>query len=181
MTLYIPFNIFADQEYQIPVYIVNHEDIKMELRDIIQKYPNAGNENLISILQDIQYAYGYLPENIIIEAAKMLRIPISKIYGVATFYNQFRFSPKGKYHIRICNGTACHISKANTLLTSLEKTLKIKEGQASSNNLFSYQEVDCMGACALSPIVSVNDDYYTQVNPESLKDIIESYRKMEIS
>lgn len=151
-----------------------------KIKEIIQKYPNAGKENLISVLQDIQEHYGYLPENILSEISTILKIPISKVFGVATFYNQFHFSPLGKYHIRLCKGTACHLSKAESLITSLEKILKIKEGQTTLNQLFSFQEVDCMGACSLAPIISVNDDYYTKVTPDYLKEIIESYRKKEI-
>ncbi|MEA3505029.1 MAG: NAD(P)H-dependent oxidoreductase subunit E, partial [Bacteroidota bacterium] len=103
----------------------------------------------------------------------------SKTYSIATFYNQFRFSPKGKYHITICNGTTCHISGASNILFELIKELNITSGKTTSDGLFSLEAVPCLGTCALAPVIKINDKFYEKLNPEDIKGIIESYRNRE--
>lgn len=146
---------------------------------ILEKYNDCGRDSLITLLQEIQENEGYLSEEAIVKTGKKLKIPTSKIYGVATFYNQFRFEPTGKYHIMVCRGTACHVLGSLTVLQELEKTLKIKAGQTTRDGLFSIEIVACMGACGLAPVISVNGTFHANVTAVSIKEIIESYRNKE--
>lgn len=150
--------------------------MRTSLENIISKYPNAEQDSLIPILQDIQNTDGFLSENAIVEVGDYLNLPTSKIYGVATFYNQFRFQPVGKNHIQVCRGTACHVLGSATVLEELEKNLKIKAGDTSKDGLFSIEVVACIGACGLAPVIAINGNFHAKVTPESLKDIIENYR-----
>lgn len=147
-----------------------------EIDAILDENPKASREDLIPLLQEIQENQGYLSENAIIKVGKHLQLPTSKIYGVATFYNQFRFEPKGKYHIQVCRGTACHVLGSSTVLDQLEKHLKIKADQTTKDNLFSIEVVACIGACGLAPVICVNGEFYAKVTSESIKEIVENYR-----
>ena len=151
--------------------------MEQNIQEIFARFPGSNKDNLIPILQEIQKKWGFLSEMDITLVSQYLKIPISKIYGVATFYNQFRFQPLGKYHIKLCGGTACHLSGTNQLVKTIEKALKIKPGERSHNNLFSCEIVDCMGACSLSPIISINDEYHTKVDQTKLTSIIDEIRK----
>jgi NADH-quinone oxidoreductase subunit E len=147
--------------------------------EILEFHANSGRDSLIPILQKIQETEGFLSESSVIEVGKKLAIPASKIYGVATFYNQFRFEPKGKYHIQVCRGTACHVLGSATVLNTLVKALKIKAGQTTRDGLFSMEVVACIGACGLAPVIAVNGEFYAKVTEKSLDEIIESYRSKE--
>ncbi len=151
--------------------------METSVHEILSKYPEPQKENLIPILQDIQNKDGYLSDVSVIEVGRYLNIPVSKIYGVATFYNQFRFSPLGKYHIQVCRGTACHVLGSSTVLQELEKELKIKAGETTRDGLFSIEVVACIGACGLAPVVCINGEFYGKVTSASLKTIIEKLRK----
>jgi len=146
----------------------------------ISKNGGNGRDSLIPILQQIQERDGYLSESALVEVGKDLKLPTSKIYGVATFYNQFRFEPTGKYHIQVCRGTACHVLGSATVLQELEKYLKIKAGKTSSDKLFSIEVVACIGACGLAPVININGEFYAKVSSESIKQIIDHYRSNEI-
>jgi NADH-quinone oxidoreductase subunit E len=108
-----------------------------------------------------------------------LHIPTSKIFGVATFYNQFRFEPYGKYHIQVCRGTACHVLGSKTVLQELEKNLKIKAGQTSRDGLFSIEVVACIGACGLAPVITVNGEFHAKVTAQSIARLVEEYKALE--
>lgn len=149
------------------------------IKDIFIKYPEAGRDNLIPILQDIQNVEGFLSKESIVEVGSYLNMPSSKIFGVATFYNQFRFQPNGKYHIQVCRGTACHVLGSVTVLQEMEKQLKVKAGETTRDGLFSIEVVACIGACGLAPVISVNGEFYAKVNANSLAGIIETYKTME--
>ncbi|RLD64578.1 MAG: NADH-quinone oxidoreductase subunit NuoE [Bacteroidetes bacterium] len=146
---------------------------------IINKFTNSNRDNLIPILQEIQNTFGYLSEDAIISVGKHFDLPTSKIYGIATFYDQFVFKPKGKYHILLCNGTSCHTSGSKKNLTEIEKILKIKDGETTSDGIFSLQTVDCIGACALAPVISVNGKFYSKVDLIEIKKIIKFYQSLE--
>jgi NADH-quinone oxidoreductase subunit E len=150
-----------------------------ELEAIFKQYPHAQRDSLIPILQEIQEKFGYLSEDSVIEVGNYLHMPTSKIYGVATFYNQFRFTPKGKYHIMVCRGTACHVLGSLTVLEAIENKLKIKAGQTSRDGLFSIEVVACIGACGLAPVICINGEFHAKVNVDKIDEIIESYRKRE--
>lgn len=143
---------------------------------ILNKHPNESRDSLIPILQEIQDEVGFLSEEAVVAVGKHLKLPTSKIYGVATFYNQFRFEPIGKFHIQVCRGTACHVLGSATVLEELEKKLKVKSGQTTKDGLFSLEVVACIGACGLAPVVAVNGQFHAKVTPDSLKEIIEQYR-----
>jgi NADH:ubiquinone oxidoreductase subunit E len=142
---------------------------------ILEKYPKGHRDCLIPILQDIQEEYGYLSEVSVIEVGRYLDLPSSKIFGLATFYNQFRFVPRGQFHIRSCHGTSCHVNRASEIGKELEKTLRIKPGQTTRDGMFSLEHVACMGACHLAPLIQVNDYYHTKIKPGDIIEIIDSY------
>jgi len=151
------------------------------VQQILTEYAGKGRESLIPILQKIQEEEGFLSRQAVVEVGKQLDMPASKIYGVATFYNQFRFEPLGKYHIQVCRGTACHVLGSATVLDQLEKMLKIKAGQSTRDGLFSMEVVACIGACGLAPVICVNGEFHAKVTKESLRGIIEEYRAKETS
>ncbi len=150
-----------------------------DLAKTFEQYPNHRREDLIPLLQSVQDARGYLSEDIISAVGNYLGISINKIYGVATFYDNFRFGPVGRYHIRVCHGTACHVGRAETLIRELEKLLKIANGETDKEGLFSLEVVSCLGACGLSPLIEVNQAYYSHMNPEKLRELLESFREEE--
>jgi NADH-quinone oxidoreductase subunit E len=143
---------------------------------ILNEYANCGPDSLIPILQKIQDEEGFLSRQAVVEVGKTLDIPASKIYGVATFYNQFRFEALGKYHIQVCRGTACHVLGSATVLQELEKMLRIKAGQTTRDGLFSMEVVACIGACGLAPVICVNGEFHAKVTKEELQGIIDEYR-----
>ncbi len=149
------------------------------MEHIFEKFPNGRREDLIPILQTVQDEKGFLSEQVIKDVGKYLDISINKIYGVATFYDNFRFGPVGKYHFRLCHGTACHVAGASTLLRELEKLLKVGTGETDQHGLFSLEVVSCVGACGLAPLVEVNDEYYTNISLDSLKELVKSIREKE--
>jgi len=146
---------------------------------ILQKHPRAGRDALIPILQEVQEKQGYLSREAVIRISKHLNLPTTKIFGVATFYNQFRFQPKGKYHFMVCRGTACHVKGSNRVLDMAQKILKLKPGQTSRDRLFSLETVACMGACGLSPVMNLNGEFYAKVTPQKLVQIIQECRGTE--
>ncbi len=150
-----------------------------EIKNIFNRYPEAGRDNLIPILQDIQTAEGHLSKESIVKVGSFLNMPSSKIFGVATFYNQFRFQPVGKYHVQVCRGTACHVLGSATVLQEIEKQLKVKAGDTTRDGLFSIEVVACIGACGLAPVISINGEFYAKVTSTSLAEIIETYKTTE--
>ena len=150
--------------------------IEPEIQQILVRYNGAGRDALIPILQDVQEALGYLSKEAVVQIGKYLNLPTAKIYGVATFYNQFRFQPPGKYHVQVCRGTACHVKNSARVLEALQQTLKVNPGQTTRDKMFSLEVVACMGACGLSPVICVNGEFYAKVTPARVAKIIESYR-----
>lgn len=144
---------------------------------ILEKYTNGGRDSLIPLLQDVQEEIGYLSKESIADIGKHLNLPSSKIYGVATFYNQFRFTPKGKFHIEVCRGTACHVLGSKTILERLQKILKIKAGETSKDGMFSLEVVACIGACGLGPVIAINGNFHSKVTEDSIEEIISKYKE----
>ena len=153
--------------------------MKQDLEPVFEKFPNRQREDLIPLLQMIQDSYGFLSENIIREVGSYLDISINKIYGVATFYDNFRFGPVGRYHIRLCHGTACHVSGAATLLHELEKLLRIKNNETDKEGLFSLEVVSCIGACGLAPLIEINQEYFTNLTLEKIKNLVSELREKD--
>lgn len=146
------------------------------LEEILQKYPNR-RHSLIPILQEVQEAQGFLPPDAVVQIGTYLGLPASKIYGVATFYNQFRFKAPGKFHIQCCRGTACHVIGSLAVLEALEQALGVKAGDTTRDGLFSLEVVACIGACGLAPVISINGVFYAGVSPDKIKGILNQYRR----
>jgi len=149
------------------------EDIVNYINECLQK-PHS-ESYLIPILHRIQKHYGYLKNEYLEEVSRLMSIPTSKISGVATFYSLFTFTPKGENRINICLGTACYVKGSGKILARLEELLGIKEGQVTPDGKFSIDTARCVGACAMAPVVIVNDKVYGQVTVDSIVDILKQY------
>jgi len=143
---------------------------------IIEKYKNARG-SLIPILQSIQSEYGYLPEQAVDEIAEALNMSPSEIIGVATFYAQFHLKLRGKHIIKACCGTACHVKGAKKLVSKMSELLDVAVGDTTKDNSFTLEEVACLGACSLAPVVMVDDDIYGQLAPDNVGAVIEEAKK----
>lgn len=153
---------------------------KLTVSVILEKHKGAGKDSLIPILQEIQDSTGYLSREAIVNVGQHLDIPVSKIYGVATFYNQFRFQPIGKYHILICRGTACHVKGSAKILEVIMNTLNLKPGMTTKDKTFSLDTVACLGACGLSPVICVNGEFIAKVTPKKVLKLISEYKEKEL-
>ena len=149
--------------------------------DILLEHPSAGRDHLIPILQEVQEAFGYLSQASITRIGRELNLPASKIFGVATFYNMFRFQPKGRYHVLVCRGTACHVKGSRRVLEMVVKALKIQPGETTRDGMFSLEVVACMGACGLAPVVNINGQFHAKVTPMKLQRILDECRNQEFS
>ena len=146
------------------------------LNGILSTYIGDKSE-LIPILQDIQSNLGYLPEEDIIRVSKFTGVPESKIYGVATFYTQFRFTPLGKKHIMVCRGTACHVKGAPQIIEGIERHLGIKEGEVTFDMEYSLESVGCLGCCALAPCAMINEDVESNMTLKDVKKIFSRIKR----
>lgn len=140
---------------------------------------NSTREKLIPILQKTQEKEGFLSRESILKISEELKIPASKVYGVASFYNQFRFQPRGKYEIQICRGTACHVQGSLKILEIIERELGVKHGETTPDGLFSLEVVACIGACGLAPVISINGEFFAKINADKIKTILNEYRQKE--
>lgn len=146
---------------------------------ILQRHTDAQRDHLIPILQEVQEAEGYVSPRAVTMIGQHLNLPTSKIYGVATFYNQFRFQPRGEYHFVVCRGTACHVKGSGKLLDMLTDELKLQPGETSRDRMFSLETVACMGACGLAPVVNLNGEFHAKVTPRRLMDLVHDCRRKE--
>ncbi len=136
----------------------------------------AGNKNmLMSVMQEAQEIYGYLPYEVQCRIAEGLDVPVEKVYGVATFYAQFALSPKGQYNISVCLGTACYVKGSQAVLDKLCEVLGIEPGECTLDTKFSLEACRCIGACGLAPVMTVNDDVYGRLTPDMIGDIVKKY------
>jgi NADH-quinone oxidoreductase subunit E len=147
-----------------------------DIEPILKKYPNAKRDALIPLLQEVQEAQGFLSRESVIRVGKHLGLPTSKVYGVATFYNQFRFQGPGQFHVQVCRGTACHVKGSLAVLEAVKRTLAIEPGQTSRDGMFSLEVVACVGACGLAPVITVNGEFFAGLTPDKAKTIVESFR-----
>jgi NADH-quinone oxidoreductase subunit E len=150
--------------------------ISADIETILRKHPAAKRDSLIPILQEVQESQGFLSREAVIRVSRHLGLPASKIYGVATFYNQFRFAAPGKFHIQLCRGTACHVKGSAALLDAVGRMLGIGPGQTTRDGLFSLEVVACIGACGLAPVICVNGEFFAAVTAEKAKEVIDSCR-----
>ena len=130
---------------------------------------------LIPILQEIQAAYGYLPEETLKMVSRRVKVPLSRIYGVITFYAQFYLTPRGKHLIKACQGTACHVRGASQVLDNLSRELKVNPGGTTEDLSFSLETVACVGTCFLAPVIMINEDYYGKLTPKKAMDAVKKY------
>jgi NADH-quinone oxidoreductase E subunit len=149
----------------------------MPIDELLQRHPGARRDQLIPILQDVQEAQGYLSREAVLAIGHHLNLPASKIYGVATFYNQFRFAPLGRFHIQVCRGTACHVKGSAAVLQALQRELKIRAGETTRDGLFSLEVVACIGACGLAPVISVAGEFHAGVETAQVPKILRAYRE----
>lgn len=148
--------------------------------DVILKRHACSRQNIIPILQDVQREYRYLPEEALNYLSVQLDMTVAKIYSIATFYENFSLKPKGKYVIRICDGTACHVKKSIPILTALREKLELAEGETTSKDmLFTVETVSCLGACGLAPVMMVDEEVHSKVTPEYAVKLIDSVRASE--
>jgi NADH-quinone oxidoreductase subunit E len=143
------------------------------IREIVAAHP-GGREMLIPVLQEVQAGFGYLSRESVSEIGRQLGLPASKIYGVATFYNQFRFQPLGRFHIQVCRGTACHVKGSSNLLDSIRRKLSLEPGRTSRDGMFSLEVVACLGACALAPVMTINGEFHARVTPGDAGKLIDA-------
>ncbi|OGS37365.1 MAG: NADH dehydrogenase [Elusimicrobia bacterium RIFOXYB2_FULL_49_7] len=145
--------------------------------EILRKFPNPKRDSLIPILQLIQERQGYLSKTALITVGRLLKIPVSKVFGVASFYNQFRFNAPGRFHIQICRGTACHVKGSFSVLNAFRRELGIEPGQTTRDGLFSLEILACIGACGLAPVICINGEFHTGMTPDKTSKLISTLQK----
>ena len=158
----IPFNGTKEQEEQLMAVIANHKDQEGAV---------------IPVLHEAQEIYGYLPIEVQEMISEGLDVPLAEIYGIVTFYTQFSLSPKGKYHIGVCLGTACYVKGSGDILDKIKEILGIEVGECTPDGLFSIEATRCIGACGLAPVLTVNDDVYGRLVVDDVEGIIKKYRE----
>ncbi|MCQ2815236.1 MAG: NAD(P)H-dependent oxidoreductase subunit E [Bacilli bacterium] len=149
-----------------------------QITEIVERYKNERTP-LMMILSDIQKEYGYIPLEVQELVSDLTGIPVSEIYGVVTFYSFFSLTPKGKYVVGVCLGTACYVKGSQLILDKFSELLKIKPGETSEDGLFTLDVLRCVGACAIAPAVSINGKVYPQVQVSQVQGIIDEYRAKE--
>ena len=147
-----------------------------DVTQILKEYPKEKRHSL-AILQDLQRRFGYIPREGLEAVSVYLGMKLSSLYAMATFFRALSLKPKGKHIIKICDGTACHIRGAPVLLDALERALKIKAGETTKDGLFSVETVNCLGACAIGPVMVVDGQFHPKVKPDEVGKILSSYRK----
>ena len=143
-----------------------------DLNIILKKYKQGKREDLIPLLQEIQDDLGYLSEEAIVKTGSFLGLSTTKIYGLATFYDRFRFIPAGKVQIRICHGTSCFLNGSQSVINKIEEETGILPGQTTRDGNFSYEIVSCMGGCSNGPVINVNGQYQIHIKAEQLPELI---------
>jgi NADH:ubiquinone oxidoreductase subunit E len=139
--------------------------------DIVNKY-ERDRKHILAMFQDIQREYNYIPREAMNVLSEQLDVPLCKLYGIATFYKSLSLRPKGRNIIKVCDGTACHIRSSQLIMDELEKLLGIKPGETSRDGEFTLETVNCLGSCAIAPVMVINETYYGKVTPAKLRDII---------
>jgi len=147
-------------------------EVKEKLDDILSHYSGKRDE-LIPILQEVQEEFRYLPIEVMLEIARFLRIPESAVFGVSTFYAQFKFVPTGRKMVRLCRGTACHVRGAPRILDEVEKLLGIKPGETTEDLEYSLETIACFGSCALAPVIVVDTNVYGRMTPKKVAQILD--------
>lgn len=150
--------------------------MEQEIESIISKYKKGRREDLIPLLQEIQERTGFLSEEAIVKVGSHLGLSTTKIFGLATFYDQFKFFPRGRVHIKACNGTSCFLNGSKELIARIKEESGAIPGLTTRDGNFSLEIVSCMGGCNNGPVISVNGDYLTHVRPEQIQDLIKKLK-----
>ena len=150
--------------------------VEKALSEIQTEFEGRSDE-LIPMLQRVQRTLGYLPERALVEIAHLTRLPTATVFGVATFYEQFRFHPAGKHIIRVCRGTACHVRGSDRILEDIETRFQLAPGGTSDDRLFTLETVACFGSCALAPVVLVDDSVKGRMNPAKTREALEGIQE----
>ena len=148
------------------------------LDPLIEKYRNKKG-NMIPLLQGAQEAFGYIPTEVFQKISTEVGLNLSEMYGVATFYAQFRLNPVGKYVIKVCHGTACHVQNANAVTDMLKEALKVQDGETTEDGLFTLESVACLGCCSLAPVMMIKDETYGKLDGSKAVKIIKNIRIQE--
>lgn len=146
------------------------------LDTILKKYKSGKREELIPLLQDVQSSQGYISEEAIVKIGSFLGLSTTKIYGLATFYDKFRFFPEGQIRIKICHGTSCFLNGSQAIISKVKEETGIQRGQTTRDGLISYEIVSCMGGCINGPVMSINDEFHTAVNASQVPELIKRLR-----
>jgi len=147
------------------------------LDEILASMPEVGAESLVPILQQVQKAYGHLPRAILMEVSERTGIPASRIFGVATFYEQFHLEPHGRHTIRCCRGTACHVKGGARIIKTIKQSLGVEPGETTEDMEFTFETVACLGACALAPVMVVDGTYYGKMTYRKVNMVLDNYRQ----
>ena len=152
------------------------EDVQMEkeLQDLFAKWRGIKG-SLIPILQGAQEIYGYLPKEVLLQIARELKLPPSRVFGVVTFYAQFHLEPRGRNIVRVCLGTACHVRGASRVFERMQEEIGVGDGETTEDLRFTLETVACLGCCGLSPVVMINDDTHGRLEPDKLRSIVNQY------
>ncbi len=151
-----------------------------KIDEIVNAYHEVKSP-LIYILKDVQKEYGYLSESVLIRVAQSTNIPLSKIYGVATFYSLFTTKPKGKFIVRCCSNAPCHVNNSKEVLDRIKEYLGIDIGETTSDGLFTLEFTSCLGLCAVAPVMMINDEVYGNLTPEKVVAILKDYKMKGMS
>jgi NADH-quinone oxidoreductase subunit E len=146
------------------------------LQPIIDNY-KAGKSSVIGLLQDISEEFGYVPEEELERVSDAVNVPLSHLYSLCTFYASLRLEPRGKHYCAVCVGTACHVRGAPQVVEEIERELKIHAGETTEDGNFTMETVNCLGACALGPLVVIDDDYHGKMDPRKISRLIKQYRE----
>ena len=151
---------------------------KIDLRPvkkIVSGYGNDKDSNLIAALQQTQDEYGYLPKQALKEVSRLMDVPLTRIFGIVTFYSQFTLIPRGRHAIKICTGTACHVKGVNEVKQKVKDQLNVVEGETTADYQFTLETVACIGTCFLAPVMMVDDRYFGKLNPDTVTGIVDKY------
>jgi len=152
------------------------ERIKRDVEEVFERY-GRNPARMIEILQDLQDIYRWLPREVLKEVSRQTGVPLTRVYHMATFFKAFSLKPRGKFVIQVCTGTTCHVKGAYMVLDRLKNVLGVDVGGTTSDLMFTLETVNCVGACALAPVVVINEKYYGYVTPSKVEEIIKECRE----
>jgi NADH-quinone oxidoreductase subunit E len=157
----------------------NQEKVDLSLLDQLIEKLKDKKGNMIPLLQGVQDIYGYIPHEAFLKLSKETGLKLNEMYGVATFYTQFRLNPVGKHIIKVCHGTACHVQNAQVITDALQDALKIEDGETTEDNLFTLESVACLGCCSLAPVMMIGDSTYGKLTGKEAVKIVKELKIQE--